>query len=70
MKGRKIVLGGLVLMAALTMYLLASFNLPARESVERIMTLILSTEILTPALILGLASVAYFFSKSQKWRSR
>jgi hypothetical protein len=68
MKGSKLVLAGSLLMLACIIFLLAPLTVSSHGQVEWIITLILSTEILTPALIFGLALVVYFTSKSHKRR--
>ncbi len=68
MKERKLVLAVLFLILACMIFLLASLAASSCEQTERILTLILSAEILTPALILGFALVIHLVSKSHKWR--
>jgi ABC-type dipeptide/oligopeptide/nickel transport system permease component len=68
MKSWKLVLAGLPLVLACMLPTLASFMAAFYERVARVITLILSTEILTPAFIFGLVLVVYFTSKSRTWR--
>ena len=68
MKGWKLVLAGLSLALACMLPTLASFVAAFYWRVGRAITFILSTEILAPALIFGLALVVHFASKSHTWR--
>jgi ABC-type spermidine/putrescine transport system permease subunit II len=68
MKGWKLVLAGLSLALACLLPALTSFMAAFYERVDGAITLILSTEILAPALIFGLALVFHFASKSHTWR--
>ncbi|HUH96362.1 MAG TPA: hypothetical protein VLZ89_03330 [Anaerolineales bacterium] len=70
MNARKLVLAGLAWISACSIFLLAALTLSSGGQAERIITLILSAEILTPALILGFALAIYFASRSHKWRYR
>ena len=68
MKSWKLVLAGLPLVLACMLPTLASFMAAFYERVERVITLILSTEILAPALTFGLALAVHFASKLRTWR--
>ena len=68
MKGRELILAGLSLTLVCTILLLASLVMISYEQAERTVTLILSAEILTPAIIFGLALAVYFSRKSHQWR--
>lgn len=66
MQGRNLVLVGLSLMLIDGIFLFVSLVINLQGQAEQVITLILSTEILTPALICSLALGIYFNSK---WRS-
>jgi ABC-type spermidine/putrescine transport system permease subunit II len=68
MKARKLILVGLSLTLACTFLPLVALVIASHEQAERAITLILSTEIFTPALIFGLALTIYFSCKPHKWR--
>ncbi len=68
MKGKQSLLLVLFSTPVCTTVLLGLLTLAARWQTERVVTLLLSTEILAPALIFGPALTAYFSGKSDKWR--
>lgn len=65
MNERKLIFSTLSLTLACAGFL---FVVAARGQAERTIVLFLSTEVLPPGLIFGLAVIAYFSRKQHNWR--